>query len=122
MDKPTSFYNGVNNNYIPPSAPFEDVPEMDVFTVEDTEDGPIVMRKQRESSVDLGTSDAYTLKSMMSNGIDPRSLNIHTGSVARLDSTDDFSKFSAAAERVLDPKNDPELNSNNQPITKSENS
>lgn len=93
-----SNFNGVNNNYIPAPAPLADLPEMDCFTVEETEDGPVVVRKKREASVDLGEVDSYSLRSMFHNGVDPASLKINTRSVSRLDSMNELDKFVEAVD------------------------
>lgn len=108
-------FNGINNNYFPefsrPIAPRES----DCFVVEQTDDGPVVLQKQRVSSVDLGSVSLYSLESLLKNGVDPASLKIHTGSVSRLDSSDDLSKFEASVDSVFnDESSESDLNSINK--------
>lgn len=98
---PARSFNGVNSNYIPPRPTIVPVPEMDMFDVDETELEVVVTRKKRESSVDLGTVDAYSLRALRANGIDPASLNIHTSPTSRLSGMADLDKFSSAAEQLL---------------------
>ncbi len=109
-----SKFNGANSNYIPDSPVITPLPEMDYFEVEETDNGPVVVRKKSDASVDLGDVDAYSLRSLKANNIDPASLNIHTSSVSRLDGMSSFDKFSSAADKVLSPEdNSTSENSNN---------
>lgn len=98
---PPPRFNGINNNYIPtPRSPIL-LPEMDRFEVDDSELDVVVLRKSRNASEDLGTADAYTLRSMLRSGFDPSTISINTRSVSRLDGISQLDKFSAAAESLF---------------------
>lgn len=112
-----SKFNGVNNNYFPPQSrfsPIDDYPEMDSFKVEKTEAADVVRRVQRTSSVDLGEVSMYSLQSLLKNGVDPKSLNIRTSNVSRLDSVNQLDAFASTVDSLFDDSStNSDDNSNN---------
>lgn len=97
-------FNGCNNNHFPPAQRFtviEHLEEMDSFTVVETDDGDVVLRKANNPQEDLGTVDIYTLQSMLANGVDPSSLRISNGVISRLDGTTMVDKISSIADSIV---------------------
>lgn len=95
-----SSFNGINNNASFIQTDFEQqIVNRETVVIDETPDDSVVRVVHLEENTDLGPVGAFSLRSMMQNGVNPQSLNINVSPNSRIETSDQLNQFAQFAEK-----------------------